>query len=125
MCLRRGDGVARAQHGLEDVSDAEAVHGHVPRLPELEDVVGVPPSVVELAVGEAQQLPARVEHRVEDEVEARQPDHVVGNLESNGVIHLVLQKSPIRLVLSCVNYLPDYAICGQVQSSAIQRVLGL
>ena len=74
------DRVPGAQHRLEDVSDAEPVDGHVPRLPELEDVVGVPPAVVELAVGEAQQLPAQVEHRVEHQVEARQPDHVVRNL---------------------------------------------
>ena len=61
--------------------DAESVDGHVPGLPKLEDVVGVPPAVVELAVGEAQQLPAQVQRRVEHQVEARQPGHVVRNLQ--------------------------------------------
>ena len=101
--LRRGDRVSGAQHRLEDVSDAESVDGHVPRLPELEDVVGVPPSVVELAVGEAQQLPAQVEDRVEDQVEPRQPDHVVGDLEIDKVILWYIQDPQIKLVPSCMN----------------------
>ena len=41
---------------LEEVSDGPAVHGQVPRLPEVEHVVGVPPVAVELSVSEAQNL---------------------------------------------------------------------
>ena len=43
------DGVAAPQDGLEEVADAPPVHRQVPRLPEHQDVVGVPPVVVELS----------------------------------------------------------------------------
>ena len=71
----------------------EPVDGDVPGLPELEDVVGVPPAVVELAVGEAEELPAGVEERVEHQVEAGQPDHVVRYLWGDSVEKL----RPVRL----------------------------
>jgi hypothetical protein len=79
--LRRRHRVAAPQHGLEHVADAEAVHGNVPRLPKDEDVVCVPPVVVELAVGEAQDLAGCVQERVKDEVKPNQPDEVVRELK--------------------------------------------
>ena len=41
---------------LEEVSDGPSVDGQVPRLPEVEHVVRVPPVPVELAVREPQDL---------------------------------------------------------------------
>ena len=81
------------------MSDGPSVDGQVPRLPEVEHVVRVPPVPVELAVGEAQDLNQHsefekllefffhlilyladgVEEGVEDEVEPHQPDEVVGD----------------------------------------------
>ena len=58
------------------------MHGQVPRLPEGQDVVGVPPVAVELPVGELHHLADRVEEGVEEQVEPRQPDQVVGNLRA-------------------------------------------
>ena len=52
----------------------------VPGFPEGEDVVGIPPIAVELAVGELHDLADRVEEGVEEQVEPRQPDQVVGDL---------------------------------------------
>ena len=66
--------------------------GQVPVLPELGEVGGVPPVVVEVPghhhlpshvvhippVGELQQLAADVEQRVEEQPSAKQPQHVVG-----------------------------------------------
>ena len=73
----------------------EPVDGDVPGLPELEDVVGVPPAVVELAVGEAEELPAGVEERVEHQVEAGQPDHVVRYLWGDSVEKLRPRPPPL------------------------------
>ena len=66
--------------------------GQVPVLPELGEVGGVPPVVVEVPghhqlpahivptppVGELQQLPAEVEQGVEEQPSTQQPQHVVG-----------------------------------------------
>ena len=49
----------------------------VPVLPELGEVGRVPPVLVEVAVGELEQLAGDVEHGVEDEVAAQQPQDVV------------------------------------------------
>ena len=49
----------------------------VPVLPELGEVGRVPPVLVEVAVGELEQLAGDVEHGVEDEVAAQQPQDMV------------------------------------------------
>ena len=49
----------------------------VPVLPELGEVRRVPPVLVEVAVGELEQLAGDVEHGVEDEVAAQQPQDMV------------------------------------------------
>ena len=41
------------------------MHGHVPGLPEAPDGLSVPPVLVELAVGETQELTNQVERGVE------------------------------------------------------------
>ena len=61
--------------------DTPSVDGQVPLLPELDDVSGVPPVRVEVAVGELHDLANGVQERVEDQVEHRQPDQVIRNLE--------------------------------------------
>ena len=55
------------------MSQTPAMNRQVPVLPELGEVGRVPPVLVEVAVGELEQLAGDVEHRVEDEVAAQQP----------------------------------------------------
>ena len=52
--------------------------GKVPVRPELLEVGGVPPVVVEVPVSEGEKLPHRVEEGVEVDVEEAEPDDVVG-----------------------------------------------
>lgn len=74
---------AKVDHRKVEVADAPVVHGHVPVAPEDVDVVGVPPVVVELAVGKVQHFAHQVQERVEGQVEEAQPHQVVwdGQLE--------------------------------------------
>jgi hypothetical protein len=55
-----------SNHGFVEMSDTPLVYGKVPHLPELDDVVGVPPVGVEVAVGELHDLAHRVQEGVEE-----------------------------------------------------------
>ena len=59
------------------MSQTPAMNRQVPVLPELGEVGRVPPVLVEVAVGELEQLAGDVEHGVEDEVAAQQPQDMV------------------------------------------------
>ena len=63
-----------------EMSDAPLVNREVPHLPELNDVVGVPPVGVEVPVCELHDLADRVQEGVEQQVEPCQPDQVVWKL---------------------------------------------
>ena len=64
-----------------EMSDTPFVDWKVPHLPELDDVVCVPPVGVEVSIGELHYLADRVQEGVEQQVEPGQPDQVVGKLK--------------------------------------------
>jgi hypothetical protein len=70
-----------SNHGFVEMAYTPLVNGEVPHLPELDDVVGVPPVGVEVAVGELHDLAHRVQEGVKEEVEPRQPDQMIGKLK--------------------------------------------
>ena len=49
--------------------DTPLMHGQVPHLPELDNVVGVPPVGVEVSIGKLHYLTHRVQEGVEEQVE--------------------------------------------------------
>ena len=63
------------------MSNTPLVNRQVPHLPELDDVVCVPPVGVEVPVGELHDLANGVEEGVEEEVEPGQPDEVIWKLK--------------------------------------------
>ena len=61
--------------------DTPLVNGKVPHLPELDDVVGVPPVGVEVPVGKLHDLAHRVQEGVKEEVEPGEPDQMIWKLK--------------------------------------------
>lgn len=64
------------------------MHRDVPGLPKGLDALGVPPVLVELAVPKLDQLPHQIHEGVEQQVETKQPEQVVGQLQQNTWIQL-------------------------------------
>ena len=58
-----------------------AMHWNVPGFPESSDILCIPPVSIELPISKAQQLGIEVHHRVEDPVEAQQPEQMVRQLQ--------------------------------------------
>lgn len=67
------------------MSDAPSMNRHVPRPPELVNIVRVPPIAVKVPVCKLQNLTEEIEERMECQVESTQPNQVIWDLKSSTV----------------------------------------
>lgn len=59
--------------------------GNIPSLPEVPDILGIPPITIELPVSKEKQLTHKIHQRVKDQVETQQPEEMVGKLQNRHV----------------------------------------
>lgn len=87
-----GPTITHIHHGKVQMSHGPPMHGQIPVTPKNVDIIGVPPVVVEIPIGEMQQLADQVQKRVKQNVEHGEPGQMIGNLKiiTNILIFIII-----------------------------------